>query len=97
MSPAVEVDAFYTSIGYEVLGDVPATDLGTLTMLKLSGDEFVAPNSSTTTNNGRVEPGGLSHLVDRPSHRRSSFVPSLGWAYPWVSCSVCWRSGPSQP
>ncbi len=34
--------AFYTSIGYEVLGDVPATDLGTLTMLKLPGDEFVA-------------------------------------------------------
>ena len=35
--------AFYTSIGYEVLGDVPATELGTLTMLKLPGDEFVGP------------------------------------------------------
>ena len=32
--------AFYTSLGYEMLGDVPATELGTLTMLKLPGDEF---------------------------------------------------------
>jgi lactoylglutathione lyase len=32
---------FYTSIGYEVLGDMPGTELGTLTMLKLPGDEFV--------------------------------------------------------
>lgn len=34
--------AFYTAIGYEVLGDVPATELGTVTMLKLPADEFVA-------------------------------------------------------
>ena len=40
--------AFYTSVGYEVLGEVPASELGTLTMLKLPGDEFVALSSSTT-------------------------------------------------
>jgi lactoylglutathione lyase len=51
--------AFYTSIGYEVLGDVPATDLGTLTMLKLPGDEFVALELVP----GGVEPRGLSHFV----------------------------------
>src|SRR6478609_4739784 len=55
--------AFYTSIGYEVLGAVLATELGTLTMLKLPGDEFVAVELVHDPNNGRVEPGGLSHVV----------------------------------
>ena len=32
--------AFYTGLGYEVLGNVPATEFGSLTMLKLPGDEF---------------------------------------------------------
>ena len=34
--------AFYTAVGYEVVGSVPDTPLGTLTMIKLPGDEFVA-------------------------------------------------------
>jgi lactoylglutathione lyase len=34
--------AFYTSLGYEVLGGVPETELDSLTMLKLPGDEFVS-------------------------------------------------------
>lgn len=33
--------AFYTGVGYEVVGSVPETALGHLTMLKLPGDEFV--------------------------------------------------------
>lgn len=33
--------AFYTTLGYEVLGNVPETEFGSLTMLKLPGDEFV--------------------------------------------------------
>lgn len=33
--------AFYTAIGYEVVGCVPETPIGQLTMLKLPGDEFV--------------------------------------------------------
>jgi len=33
--------AFYTAVGYEHVGHVPATGLGHLTMLKLPGDEFV--------------------------------------------------------
>jgi lactoylglutathione lyase len=48
--------AFYTSIGYEVLGDVPATDLGTLTMLKLPGDEFVALELVHDPAHGRSSP-----------------------------------------
>ena len=34
--------AFYTGLGYEVLGEVPETAFGSLTMLKLPGDEFVS-------------------------------------------------------
>ncbi len=33
--------AFYTAVGYEIVGNVPETDMGQLTMLKLPGDEFV--------------------------------------------------------
>ena len=33
---------FYTSLGYDVVGTVPATEFGGLTMLKLSGDDFVS-------------------------------------------------------
>jgi catechol 2,3-dioxygenase-like lactoylglutathione lyase family enzyme len=33
--------AFYTAIGYQVVGSVPETPIGHLTMLKLPGDEFV--------------------------------------------------------
>jgi lactoylglutathione lyase len=55
--------AFYTSMGYEVLGAVPATELGALTMLKLPGDEFVALELVHDPASGIVEPGGLSHLV----------------------------------
>jgi len=55
--------AFYTRLGYEVVGTVPQTEIGSLTMLKLPGDEFVALELVHDPNRGRVEPGGLSHLV----------------------------------
>jgi lactoylglutathione lyase len=56
--------AFYTALGYEVVGSVPDTPLGHLTMLKLPGDEFVTielvhdpsrPAADVST--------GLSHFV----------------------------------
>ncbi len=55
---------FYTSVGYEVVGSVPETGLGHLTMLKLPGDEFVSIElvhdpSETQLNGGRR----LSHFV----------------------------------
>jgi lactoylglutathione lyase len=55
--------AFYTAIGYEVLGDVPATELGRLTMLKLPGDEFVTVELVHDRDQGPVTSGGFSHLV----------------------------------
>ena len=33
--------AFYRALGYEVVGEVPETGIGYLTMLKLPADEFV--------------------------------------------------------
>jgi lactoylglutathione lyase len=57
--------AFYRAVGYEVVGDVPETGLGHLTMLKLPGDEFVTielvhrPGSSDGASRGP----GLSHVV----------------------------------
>jgi lactoylglutathione lyase len=55
--------AFYTAIGYQLLGEVPATEFGSLTMLKLPGDEFVSLELVHDPARGRVEPGGFHHLV----------------------------------
>jgi lactoylglutathione lyase len=55
--------AFYTSLGYDVVGTVPQTAFGSLTMLKLPGDEFVALELVHDPHHGRVEPGGLNHFV----------------------------------
>ena len=58
--------AFYTAVGYQVVGRVMGTPIGDLTMLKLPGDEFVtielvhAHTSSQVL--GRPD-GTLSHLV----------------------------------
>src|SRR3954469_4994867 len=55
--------AFYTGLGYEVLGNVPESEFGSLTMLKLPGDEFVAVELVHDPRRGVVDPGGLNHLV----------------------------------
>jgi len=55
--------AFYTALGYAVVGQVSATELGTLTMLKLPGDEFVALELVEDPTVDHSDPGGLHHLV----------------------------------
>jgi lactoylglutathione lyase len=55
--------AFYTGLGYEVLGEVPNTQFGSLTMLKLPDDEFVTVELVHDAGGERVHPGGLNHLV----------------------------------
>jgi len=55
--------AFYVGLGYKVLGTVPETEFGTLTMLKLPDDEFVSLELVHDPDGGRVEPGGLNHFV----------------------------------
>lgn len=54
---------FYTSLGYEVLGAVPETGFGRLTMLKLPDDEFVSLELVHDPAGDRVHPGGFNHLV----------------------------------
>jgi lactoylglutathione lyase len=56
--------AFYGAVGYEVVGSVPDTPLGRLTMIKLPGDEFVTIELVSDPPAGRPDPGsGLSHFV----------------------------------
>ena len=56
--------AFYTAVGYEVVGSVPETELGHLTMLKLPGDDFVTVELIHDPTNGGVDPGsGVSYFV----------------------------------
>jgi lactoylglutathione lyase len=56
--------AFYLALGYEVVGSVPGTSLGHLTMIKLPGDPFVAIELvSGSTANAPSRGNGLSHFV----------------------------------
>lgn len=56
--------AFYTAIGYELVGEVPETPLGHLSMLKLARDEFVTLELVHDPVGGAVQTGGgLSHFV----------------------------------
>jgi lactoylglutathione lyase len=56
--------AFYAGVGYEVVGSVPETPVGQLTMLKLPGDEFVTIELVHDPAQGEVNLStGLSHFV----------------------------------
>lgn len=66
---------FYTALGYEVIGEVPDTPLGHLTMLKLSGDDYVSlelvhdpsapPAVETTLSHIAVQVESLEDTVSR--------------------------------
>ena len=56
--------AFYTAVGYEVVGRVAGTPVGDLAMLKLPDDEFVMIELVHGPSAGGEPKGtGLSHLV----------------------------------
>jgi lactoylglutathione lyase len=56
--------AFYTTVGYQVVGSVPETELGHLTMLKLPGDDFVTIELVHDPSKDAADLGaGLSHFV----------------------------------
>ena len=55
--------AFYTALGYEVLGSVPETGFGRLTMLKLPDDDFVTVELVHEPDSVAIESSGLNHLV----------------------------------
>jgi lactoylglutathione lyase len=55
--------AFYTAVGYDIVGNVPETELGSLTMIKLPGDEFVAIELVHQPEGPAVGGNQISHLV----------------------------------
>jgi lactoylglutathione lyase len=56
--------AFYTAVGYTVVGSVEGTPFGTLFMLRLPGDGFVTIELVHDPAEGAVDLGaGLNHLV----------------------------------
>jgi lactoylglutathione lyase len=56
--------AFYTAVGYEVVGRVPETTAGQLTMLKLPDDDVVSVELAFDPDDGgRPRGTGLSHFV----------------------------------
>jgi lactoylglutathione lyase len=55
---------FYTAIGYTVVGTVEGTAFGSLTMLRLPGDDFVTIELVHDPARGKVDLGtGINHLV----------------------------------
>src|SRR5215469_15954564 len=56
--------AFYSAVGYMVVGTVEATAFGSLSMLQLPGDHFVTIELVHDPARGTVGPGtGINHLV----------------------------------
>jgi lactoylglutathione lyase len=56
--------AFYTAVGYEVVGNVPETAFGHLTMVKLPDDDFVTIELVHDPTNDAADLGaGLNHFV----------------------------------
>ena len=74
--------AFYTGLGYQKLGEVPETAFGSLTMLKLPGDEFVSLELVHDPTGGRIEPDGLNHFVIQ---ERSDGTENLTYNNPYGS------------
>ncbi len=54
---------FYENLGYDVVGSVPETEFGSLTMLKLPTDPFVSLELVHDPDAGTITPVGLNHLV----------------------------------
>jgi lactoylglutathione lyase len=56
--------AFYTAVGYAVIGTVEGTAFGRLTMLQLPGDDFVTIELVHDPARGKVDLGtGINHIV----------------------------------
>lgn len=55
--------AFYSAVGYQVVGCVPETEIGELTMLKLPDDDFVSLELIHRSDSAAVDPRGFNHLV----------------------------------
>lgn len=61
--------AFYKAVGYEVVGEVPDSDIGHLTMLRLPDDEFVS--LELVHDPGKAAAAGVSRLCHFAVHVES--------------------------
>lgn len=67
--------AFYTAVGYVVVGAVEGTPFGTLTMLRLPDDPFVSLELVHDPNKGAVDLGtGINHLVVQVASLRDAIA-----------------------
>ncbi len=57
---------FYRAVGYEVVGEVPDTGIGHLTMLKLPGDDFVTLESSAPRRWAKRAPTRFEYAREGP-------------------------------
>jgi len=69
---------FYTRLGYQAIGTVPETQFGSLTMLKLPGDEFVSLELVHDPAKSSVDPGGLNHFVIQVESMQATIVELAG-------------------
>jgi lactoylglutathione lyase len=69
--------AFYTAVGYEIVGRVPETPIGELVMIKLPGDEFVTIELVHDASRPFEPGGGLNHFVIKVESMDAS-VAALG-------------------
>jgi lactoylglutathione lyase len=70
--------AFYRHLGYEVVGRVPETGIGSLVMLKLPDDPFVTVELVHRPGDGPVTAGALNHLVVQVEELRATLADLEG-------------------
>jgi len=66
--------AFYQALGYTVVGTVPDTPFGSLTMLKLSEDPFVTVELAHDPARPITGTGGLNHLAIKTDDLRATIA-----------------------
>jgi lactoylglutathione lyase len=76
---------FYENPGYEVVGTVPETEFGDLTMLKLPDDDVVILELVHERDAGRIDPRSVSHLVIQVEELSTQSLASAPAASPWIS------------
>ena len=65
---------FYRGLGYQVVGEVPETQFGSLTMIKLPGDDFVTIELVHDPSRGVIDTGALNHLVIQVSSMQDTIA-----------------------
>jgi lactoylglutathione lyase len=65
---------FYQALGYTIVGTVPDTPFGTLTMLQLPDDPFVTVELAYDPARPVTDTGGLNHLAIKSDNLRATIA-----------------------